>query len=505
MDNTQTMGLSSMVQGEDLGIGGEHKLAPAENGDLQGNFNNTLDLEPNPFEKSFARNEGPQGARGVQLAPPPQETKPQEGVAPEITVSLSSVSNTSASDRNNQAAGPQVPAGHMPAAQLLKTNSFGISGLVGTVMTPPVLTPGGTRRLPASSLLPPIPGVLSPGGSIIGTPGIWNTLFTGQSQQNIAKDPTDLNHPVPSTATLIDGMIQEGQTQGQQTQQAQQQQQQMYNMIMNSKKTGLTPNPNPNPHMMRTGLTPGGNIMSQFNQLNGYTSAKDGKDFMPMENGQVTPGLMSILAASNELGQHNIQPVQQVAQPPEVDSRVEPRLKRTRSVAKPKVEPEPEEELPVTKRKRGKQPTKKKATPAPTGGKKRKTGSSEQEKRQSFLERNRVAASKCRERKKQMIEQMKEDLKTQETENGVLRQQVDQLRDYALTLRSVMYAHRECRDFVDSVGGMDALNRVLSGGTQLVGESISLHTLPEFLKETPTGPREAEENDAEEPKSNEND
>lgn len=580
MDPAAAMGMTNIMTEVEDGV----PMPGKPNADAMGALgapdtafnNNMLDFEPNPFEKSFARNDGPQM---------PMQKAPQQ--IPELTVSLSSVLNADLPQDENigalqtqaqissQQQPQQQPQIQLQPPSMSQLNSSSMMRFTG--MTPPVLTPGGTRRLPVSSLLPPIPGVLSPGGSIIGTPGIWNSIFpaNGQGSVLLQKDPTDLNHPVPSNVSLLDhqqvqqqqqqaqqGQAQQGQAQQsqqqapqpdqqslaqpslqvngdpnqQQPQQAQQsaqqaqqtqqptqqqieqaqQQQQLYNMILNTKKTGLTPNES----LIRTGLTPGGNLMTQFG---GMTS---------LENGQMTPGLMSILAASNELtqqqqqGQGQAQQQTQPGQQPQVQQQSMPltmpinlpeekvpisknipngvrpqRLTRKRSQLLQSVTPEP-----------GERPAKKKATAKKTGvatagttaiavngkkkveTKKRKNGANEQEKRQSFLERNRLAASKCRERKKHMIEKMKTDLKDYKEENEDLRHQVDQLRDYAMTLRSVIFSHKHCEGLLDSVGGLSSLVTMFNGGENKSSE-ISMQALPSFLHELPRRVKEEEEDE----------
>lgn len=68
----------------------------------------------------------------------------------------------------------------------------------------------------------------------------------------------------------------------------------------------------------------------------------------------------------------------------------------------------------------------------------------DEEKRKNFLERNRVAALKCRQRKKQWLQglQAKADLYGQE--NDLLTQQVNTLREQVLQLRQILMQHKDC-------------------------------------------------------------
>ena len=111
---------------------------------------------------------------------------------------------------------------------------------------------------------------------------------------------------------------------------------------------------------------------------------------------------------------------------------------------------------------------------------KRKAPLTEEEKRQNFLERNRVAASKCRQRKKEMIENMKYELEDYKNENKVLREQVGTLREHALTLRTILYAHRDCALLIEQVGGIQSLNTILNA-TNYVAQIPQAHQNPEII------------------------
>lgn len=84
------------------------------------------------------------------------------------------------------------------------------------------------------------------------------------------------------------------------------------------------------------------------------------------------------------------------------------------------------------------------AAPASGGGKKKKAMTDE-EKRKSFLERNRVAALKCRQRKKQWLENLQARCEYYAHENEGLVREVGALRDQVAQLREVLDRHRaEC-------------------------------------------------------------
>lgn len=80
------------------------------------------------------------------------------------------------------------------------------------------------------------------------------------------------------------------------------------------------------------------------------------------------------------------------------------------------------------------------------GSKKAKTShdSTEEDKRKSFLERNRIAALKCRQRKKQWLEDLKTKAEFYAQENQTLTNEVTMLREQVMSLKSVLMAHKDC-------------------------------------------------------------
>lgn len=84
----------------------------------------------------------------------------------------------------------------------------------------------------------------------------------------------------------------------------------------------------------------------------------------------------------------------------------------------------------------------------PTQRKRRKRESTknlnDEEKRQKFLERNRQAASKCRQKKKQWIEELEQKAEEATKRNEQLRASVSTLKDELIELKSLLLAHRNC-------------------------------------------------------------
>jgi ATF/CREB family transcription factor len=68
----------------------------------------------------------------------------------------------------------------------------------------------------------------------------------------------------------------------------------------------------------------------------------------------------------------------------------------------------------------------------------------DEEKRKNFLERNRVAALKCRQRKKQWLANLQAKVELFSTENDALSATVTQLREEIVNLKTLLLAHKEC-------------------------------------------------------------
>ncbi|KAF2185971.1 hypothetical protein K469DRAFT_152349 [Zopfia rhizophila CBS 207.26] len=68
----------------------------------------------------------------------------------------------------------------------------------------------------------------------------------------------------------------------------------------------------------------------------------------------------------------------------------------------------------------------------------------DEEKRKNFLERNRVAALKCRQRKKQWLQNLQTKVELFSTENDALSATVTQLREEIVNLKTLLLAHKDC-------------------------------------------------------------
>lgn len=68
----------------------------------------------------------------------------------------------------------------------------------------------------------------------------------------------------------------------------------------------------------------------------------------------------------------------------------------------------------------------------------------DEEKRKSFLERNRVAALKCRQRKKQWLENLQARVEYYSVENESLTAQVASLREQLQGVKNILLQHKDC-------------------------------------------------------------
>ncbi|KAH8723362.1 Aft1 HRA domain-containing protein [Phaeosphaeriaceae sp. PMI808] len=87
----------------------------------------------------------------------------------------------------------------------------------------------------------------------------------------------------------------------------------------------------------------------------------------------------------------------------------------------------------------------------------------DEEKRKNFLERNRVAALKCRQRKKQWLANLQSKVELFSTENDALSGTVTQLREEIVNLKTLLLAHKDCP--VSQAQGLHgaAMNSFLGG------------------------------------------
>ncbi|KAI8140424.1 hypothetical protein BJV82DRAFT_217688 [Fennellomyces sp. T-0311] len=82
-----------------------------------------------------------------------------------------------------------------------------------------------------------------------------------------------------------------------------------------------------------------------------------------------------------------------------------------------------------------------------TGKKKARTRektAEDEEKRKNFLERNRIAALKCRQRKKQWLNNLQAKVEMLTNENEQLQVQAEAMREEIVNLKTLLLAHKDC-------------------------------------------------------------
>ena len=97
-----------------------------------------------------------------------------------------------------------------------------------------------------------------------------------------------------------------------------------------------------------------------------------------------------------------------------------------------------------TRGKSGKEPTAKRSRKYGSRNGDTKTGKTEDVRRSKFLERNRVAASKCRQKKKEWTQNLETRAREMQKNSGLLRMAVDSLRDEVLFLKGELLKHHSC-------------------------------------------------------------
>lgn len=325
-------------------------------------------------------------------------------------------------------------------------------------LTPPLFTPGGRR-------LPPIH--FSPGGPLgsPGTPGhTWSSLLSATN-----------GHAGPEANPQFANML---------------------------RKLGLTPNES----NLRSGLTP--SILAQ----QGFNFNLNTPGGFP--HGQMTPGLLNLLGLTSTVPPTDAQahPSAQPNPVPHIQPVGVPRARagETRAGETRADEPIQEEdssddsdhdavvkqELPDsvkrtapengTSAKRARSAAKGKPSKKKEEPKKPSRPATEDEKRKQFLERNRVAASKCRQRKKQLFSKMESELSFYSNGYRELSAQVTQLRDQLLQLRGVLINHRECPALINSVGGYQQIQNIL-GQTDYVAQ-VAANAQPNYTSMPTTIP-----------------
>lgn len=108
--------------------------------------------------------------------------------------------------------------------------------------------------------------------------------------------------------------------------------------------------------------------------------------------------------------------------------------------------------------------------------------------RSKFLERNRVAASKCRQKKKEWTQNLEVRARELQKSNGSLRMMIDSIRDEVLFLKGEMLQHKHCgctqiQEFLES--GAHSVQDVLGQDTMFKRETSSTDSVRSSRAESP--------------------
>ena len=86
----------------------------------------------------------------------------------------------------------------------------------------------------------------------------------------------------------------------------------------------------------------------------------------------------------------------------------------------------------------------------------------EEDKKRKALERNRVAATKCRQRKKRLLSKMESELEYYSSGFRELSHQVSQLYHQLLSLHGIIACHNDCPTLLRAVGGHQQMQAILA-------------------------------------------
>lgn len=107
----------------------------------------------------------------------------------------------------------------------------------------------------------------------------------------------------------------------------------------------------------------------------------------------------------------------------------------------------------------------------PVNGK-RKSSTNDEEKRKNFLERNRVAASKCRQRKKQLMQKMEDELAFYSKGYRQTSAQVTQLRAQLEKMKNILISHKDCPTLAQTFGGAENLSSIIQEAEHLTENTV---------------------------------
>ncbi|KAG2187522.1 hypothetical protein INT44_005211 [Umbelopsis vinacea] len=97
-------------------------------------------------------------------------------------------------------------------------------------------------------------------------------------------------------------------------------------------------------------------------------------------------------------------------------------------------------------------------------------GGDDTDKRKNFLERNRQAALKCRQRKKQWLAELQNKVEYLSTDNEKLQTQATSLREEIINLKTLLLAHKDCT--VAQANGVIGLEQLRAAPGMLLRQNV---------------------------------
>ncbi|KAI8576195.1 hypothetical protein K450DRAFT_302928 [Umbelopsis ramanniana AG] len=97
-------------------------------------------------------------------------------------------------------------------------------------------------------------------------------------------------------------------------------------------------------------------------------------------------------------------------------------------------------------------------------------GGDDTEKRKNFLERNRQAALKCRQRKKQWLAELQNKVEYLSSDNEKLQTQATSLREEIINLKTLLLAHKDCT--VAQANGVIGLEQLRAAPGMLLRQNV---------------------------------
>ncbi|ORY93979.1 hypothetical protein BCR43DRAFT_495664 [Syncephalastrum racemosum] len=107
----------------------------------------------------------------------------------------------------------------------------------------------------------------------------------------------------------------------------------------------------------------------------------------------------------------------------------------------------------------------------------------DEEKRKNFLERNRQAALKCRQRKKQWLQDMQSQLEYLTADNEQLQQQTTALREELIHMKTILLSHKSCP--INQQAILDAINRPIPGVPSSIQQQSNNQNMPDTRPQQP--------------------